>query len=210
MAQLMRARFVGTGPAAHDALLFQTFYRPSTIGGSTSDATDILAKVRVFLQANISKLYSGLTYRAQLNVDVIDDATGDLVNSWSGADPGNVVGTDTSDPLPATTSWIIRWNTATVLRGRFVKGRTFLGIPGEAQSVAPQGLPFPSSVTAMQTAANALVTGFSTGTQMVVWARPVRDPVTHSIITSGTNAPIVSAIVRGDGWGSQRRRRIGF
>jgi len=210
MAQLMRARFVGTGPAAQDPVLFQTFYRPSTIGGSTPDASDILAKVRTFLNTNQANIYSGMIYRALLNVDVIDDSNGALVNSWTGADPGNVTGTGTGDPMPAGTAWIIRWQTSTVLRGRFIHGRTFLGIPSETQNIAPQGIPNTVGGATMQTAANALVTGFTTGTQMVVWARPVKDPVTHVIIHPGTNGPIISATVRQDGWGQQRRRRLGF
>lgn len=210
MAQLMRCRWVGTGPAAQDPVLLQTFYRPSVIGGSTVDASDILTKFKAFLTSNITNFYTGMVYRAQLNLDVIDDSDGTLVTSWTGADPGTVTGTGTGDPLSPALAWIVRLPTATVLRGRFVKGRMFFGIPSEGRSDSPGGTPSAAGAAVLQTAANTWITSFVTGTQVVIWARPVRDPITHAITAVGTNAPVISATVRTDGWGTQKRRRNGF
>lgn len=210
MAQLMRMRWVGTGPAAQDPVLLQTFYRPGTIGGSTSDATDILAKFKTFLTANVTNFYTGMVYRPQLNLDVIDDVAGDLVNSWSGTDPGSVTGTGSGDPLSPALAWVIRLPTATVVRKRFVKGRIFFGIPSESRSDAPGGTPSAAGAVVMQTAMNAFMTSFISGTQLVIWARPVYNADRTVRLHDGTNAPVISATVRSDGWGTQRRRRNGF
>jgi len=201
----MRARFTGTGPASQDPALLQLMFRPGTIGGSTVNASGILAAVRTFLQANITNLYTGMIYRAQLNVDVLDGATGAVTNSWTGADPGNVTGTGTGDPLSPALAWIIKWNSGTVINRRFVKGRTFLGIPSEGRSDSPGGIPSAAGAAVLQTAANNLITAFADGTQLVVWHRP-----TLANPSGGVDAPVLSAVVRGDGWGTQRRRRIGF
>lgn len=210
MATLMRARWVGTGPAAQDPVLLQTFYRPGTIGGSTSDASDILAKFKTFLTANVTNFYTGMVYRAQLNVDCIDDVAGDLVNSFTGTDPGTVTGTGTGDPLSPALAWVIKLPTATVLRKRFVKGRIFFGIPSEGRSDSPGGTPSAAGAAVLQTAANAWITGFTSGTQVVVWARPVYNADRTVRLHDGTNAPVINAQVRTDGWGTQRRRRNGF
>jgi hypothetical protein len=180
-------------------------FRPGTIGGSTVNASGILAAVRTFLNANITNLYTGMVYRAQTNVDVLDGATGAVTNSWTGADPGNVTGTGTGDPLSPALAWIIRWNSATVLNRRFVKGRTFLGIPSEGRSDSPGGIPSAAGAAVLQTASSNLITGFADGTQLVVWHRP-----TLAAPSSGLDAPVIAASVRTDGWGTQRRRRVGF
>jgi hypothetical protein len=191
-------------------VLIQQYFRPGTIGGSTVDASDILAKFKTFLTANVTNFYTGMVYRPTLNLDVIDDTDGHLVTSWTGADPGSVTGTGTGDPLSPALAWVLRLPTATVVRTRFVKGRMFFGIPSEGRSDSPGGTPSAAGAAVLTAAAATFLGGFITGTQWVVWARPLRNPVTHVIIAPGTNAPIIAASTRVDGWGTQRRRRNGF
>ena len=210
LAQLMRMRWIGTGPAAQDPVLLQTFYRPGTIGGSTAVASLILAGFKTFLQANITNFYTGMVYRAQTNLDVIDDANGNLVNSWTGTDPGTVTGTGTGDPLSPALAWVLRLPTATIVNKRFVKGRLFVGIPSEGRSDSPGGTPSAAGAAVMTAAASSFLNGFTDGTQWVIWSRPLWNSDRTAILRNGTNGPIISASTRSDGWGTQRRRRNGF
>lgn len=205
MTSIMRARFVGTGPASQDPCLLQTYWLPNTAGGSVADATEALARVRAFLQANITNLYTNMVYTATDACDVFDVATGVLTGTFTGAHPANVVGTGTGDPLSPALAWIIRWSTSGIVNGRRLQGRTYLGIPSEGRSDSPGGTPSAAGVGVMNTAATTILTPLVTNTQLAIWHKP-----TLAAPGTGSLAVVTAGTVRGDGWGTQRRRRAGF
>jgi hypothetical protein len=127
--------------------------------------------------------------------DTIDDATGNLVGSWSATVGAPVVGTLNSvysAPAGAT----VGWNTAGIVGTRRLRGRTFI-VPLGTTNATQQG-DWNATVTGtLQTAANALIATASPS--MVIWSRPVHANPSHVppiAARAGSSSPVVSATVK--------------
>jgi hypothetical protein len=204
VATIMRARFTFIPGATGAPLgLFQTFWRPGTSPGSTADATDILARVRAMLQASISALGLNCVYNPITSVDALDDATGAITGSFTGAAPAVVQGTGSGDAMPAQTAYIMRATTNLIVGPRLLKGRTFLGCPGEGQN-DPGGKPLSTIVTILNNSFAGLLTGGATASFPVIWHRP--SPT--AAVPVGTSGPVVGYQCQASYWGSQRGRRF--
>lgn len=203
MTVLLRTRFTFTPGAigAHLSLL-QLYWRPGTLGGSTADATDCLARVRAMLLAAQATINTLCLYTPITAVDAIEDTTGHIVGSFTGAAPANVTGTATGDPMPAQTAYVLKGTTNLVVGPRLLKGRTFFGVPSETGN-APAGTPLTSNVTTLNAAFNGMLTGGATLSFPVIWHRPggASAPV-------GTNGPVINYQCQASYWGSQRGRRF--
>lgn len=201
MASIMRARFSAQPTGyAHPALL-QTFWRPGTSGGSTADATDVLARVRACLFAARTYFGTTCTWHASTEVDVLEDLTGAITGTFVGADPTDVTGSATLDSLSPALATLIKANTSLIVGRRFLKGRLFLAGPTEAMS-GPAGYPTIAPAT-LEAAFNAMLTGGSTASFPVIWHRP--NPAGSS---TGTSGPVISYQMQTSYWGTQRRRRF--
>jgi hypothetical protein len=198
----MRCRWTLLTPSGQTGL-FQTFWRPGTSGGSTADATDIVARVRTMLVAAQPTYSIGCAYVPQLGVDVLEDSTGHLTGSFSAAPVASVTGTVAGDPMPPQTAYLVRHNTNLIVGGRRLRGRTYFGVPGESQSGGGGG-PIGTFPTTLQTAFTGLITGGTTLSFPVIWARPVSTPVPRA----GTSGPVTSSEVVTTFWGTQRNRRF--
>ena len=204
MATIMRARFMFFPGAIGSQLgLLQMFWRPGTSPGSTADATDILARVRAMLAASAATLNTSCVYNPITAVDALDDATGNITGSFTGAAPAAVTGTAAGDPMPAQTAYILKATTNLIVGPRLLKGRTFLGCPGEANN-APAGTPLAANVATLNGSFTALLTGGATASFPVIWHRP--NPL--AAIPVGTSGPIVGYQCQASYWGSQRGRRF--
>jgi hypothetical protein len=130
---------------------------------------------------------------------MIGDADGVLISSSSVAPPAAVAGTGATPYLPVPTSLVVRLRTATVLAGKRLEGRSFVG--PLSTSAAVSGLtPSVAAGTAAVNAVTALLTG-ATSVSPVVWRRPRAIP--PRVGASG-------AIISGDAWsqfGVLRSRR---
>lgn len=204
MATIMRARFTyqATGVFS-DVGLLQTFWRPGTSPGSTADATDILARVRAMLLAAVTCISNGVTYTAINAVDALDDATGAITGSFTGSTPANVVGTSSGDAMPAQTAYIVKATTNLIVGPRLLKGRTFLGLPTEANNQS-SGVPVAANITTLNAAFAGLLTGGATASFPVIWHRP--NP--NAAVPVGTSGPVVGYQTNSTMWGSQRGRRL--
>jgi hypothetical protein len=202
MATILRVRFTyNLGPVGSSIALFQTYWRPGTSPGSTADATDCLARVRAALNGCVALVVG--VYRPQTAVDALDDATGAITGTFTGAAPANVTGSDSGDPMPAQTAWVIRARTNLIVGPRLLKGRMFLGGTTEGHN-APAGTPVSGDVATIDAAMNGMLTGGATASFPVIWHRP--DPT--AAIPVGTSGPVVSFQTQPDYWGSQRGRRF--
>jgi len=204
MATIMRARFTMNmvGLSSSGPGLFQTYWRPGTSGGSTADATDILARVRAMLNGIVTSLSTACTYTAQSQVDALEDSTGALTGSFFGTAPAPVTGTTAGEPMPAQTCYLIRATTGLVVGPRLLRGRTFLGLPAETNNTT--GAPSTGSVTNLNTVFPGMLTGGTTLSFPVVWHRP--NPA--AAVPAGTSGAIVGYQCEPDYWGSQRGRRF--
>lgn len=123
--------------------------------------------------------------------DLIDDATGTLTGSWSS---GTVIsGTASgSSAYSGGTGAYIRWDTADIVDGRRVKGRTFM-VPMSSATYDGNGNFVDATLASLQTITNTLVTN----TSFVIWHRPTTpggsDGSRHTV-TSGTAPDKVTSL----------------
>lgn len=199
MATILRVRFtIGLQNGTNG--LFQTYWRPGTSGGSNADATDCVARVRAALVTAQAAFNTGTVFIAQRQVDALEDSTGALTGSFTAAAVASVTGTSAGDFLPVNCAYLVRHQTALIVGRRRLQGRTFFPPPGESNNDSAGR---PISVTAVDSAFNGMLTGGTTLSFPVIWARPVASPVPRA----GTSGPITSSATETRFWGSQRDRR---
>jgi hypothetical protein len=109
--------------------------------------------------------------------------------------PQTVNGTDSSGFCPPQCAVVVSWRTLTASRGG--RGRSYIGPVGRAAETT-NGTPMPAFVTALQTAANALITGLTS----VSASKVIYNETTKSQIG------VTGAIVRGGTFHTQRRRAV--
>jgi hypothetical protein len=115
------------------------------------------------------KFGTGYTVDIDPQVDVIEDTTGLLQSSTVITPPAQVVGTDTGKQVSRATHILARLNTDSVINGRRLKGRIFLG------PISSSGMDLNGQITAATMA--SVSTAFSglidlVGGRLVVWHRP--------------------------------------
>lgn len=158
--------------------------------GSAPAAADLTA-FRTFYNALIAGLPNTLTLTIPGSGDILDETTGTITGTWTATAPSTVVGTAASG-YAAPVGTLAHWVTGGVVRGRRVRGTTFI-VPTVNQ-FEPGGTPIGTWITTLQTAATALVT--SLGANLVVWARPLRDPdPPHAIVEPGSLHGVTGATV---------------
>lgn len=98
----------------------------------------------------------------------LDDATGTLTGAWTESSTKNGVGTGGTEQVADASQALIQWRTATIVNGRFLRGRTF--IPGLQSASLSSGNLLAASQTVIQNAANALI---ASATALEIWHRPI-------------------------------------
>lgn len=98
--------------------------------------------------------------------DIIDDATGELIDSWTEGVEYNTGGPGSST-MAAPSGACINWLTTEVVNGRRLRGRTFL-VPLGVGSYQNDGTLLPAALADIQDAAVDLFTACD----LVVWHRP--------------------------------------
>jgi hypothetical protein len=124
----------------------------------------------------------------------LDDATGTLTGSWSEGSAKTGTGANGGPQVADATQGLIQWRTGTIVNGRFVRGRTFVPCIASSQEIG--GNLASASVTALQSAANALI---AAGVGLKVWHRPIAG--------SGGSAPAVGTASIWTEFAVLRRRR---
>lgn len=179
MASLSRVR-VGWSGVAVTGPGVSTFY-------TSGDGGDLQAGLHTFFTA-IQTCFPNLkgAWEFPAGGEIIESTTGALTGAWSGATPSSV-------PWAAPNAlWMqgvgarIRWDTDGFLRGRRVRGATFL-VPLNSSMIDSDGTILGAYLTTITTAANALITAVP---QMSIWSRP-----TTVGGTDGGSTPVTSAFV---------------
>jgi hypothetical protein len=146
--------------------------------------TDMTPALNTFWGAIKATFSDEVSVTVPTNGDVIDESTGLLTGAWTGG-TGSVNSGSAHSAYAAGTGAFIKWNTATVIAGHRVKGRTFIA-PILVNGYDTNGTIIGSYLTIIQNAATTLA---ATG-QPVIWHRP---PVIGS--PGGAVAAVVSATV---------------
>lgn len=157
-----------------------------TAGVATStDALTAVNRVRSAWDAIKGVLSSSTTAQVSGQVDTIASTDETLTGGFTVTTPAIVTGTGVGNTGPAQVSAGLVLLTSTIIRGRRLRGRINVSPLVSAQT----GTVLPSAAlnAALVSFGTALLTASPPATPpLVVWSRPVRDPVTHAITTLGS------------------------
>lgn len=173
--------------------------------GHSPKLTIMHARADVPINPQLTTLYNLWNgFRARLSaqfgflipydVEIFDDATGQLVGQETASGSNAGVGSTAAAPVPDSSQILIRWRTGAIVNGRRVHGRSF--VPGCGLDSMSNGNLASSAETALQGFTNTFVnaqTGFT------IWHRP----------TAGADG-LQADILTSDVWNEfavQRRRR---
>lgn len=179
---MLRVRSISQGWTGSPG--FSTFYfSPSS--ESPSDATEVVDCVRAFYAYAVEYLPSGVTYTPQLEVDVVNPATGAVTNTLIAASLSTpIAGTKPGSILPPSNMAVVTFNTETFIAGRRVRGRSFLGPLSQTETIDGSGR-LASAAYGRYIAAGDRLLATGGAPSLVVWHRPKNG-------SGGDTAPVVS------------------
>lgn len=166
---------------------------------TSADATLVVSRMAAFWAA-LAPGMTLLAWTAQGDVEVINPATGDLVDVVSAA-PSSSSGSDATERLPFLCQGIINWRTSEFVDGRRVQGHT--NVPGPCSAGDIDGVPTTGYQTRLNTAGAILIGG--SGVQLAVWQRPRIATLTLPARVGSVHT-VTSFVSRGR-WGVLRSRR---
>jgi type II secretory pathway component GspD/PulD (secretin) len=133
----------------------------------TASADDVTTELATFFNAIKAGFPTSVTWTIPSSGDEIESTTGTITGSWVGGTAAAITATGSSAIYAAGTGGYIRWQTGNVLRGRRVKGRTFL-CPVLADQYDASGTINNAVLASWQTAANTL----AATAKLQIWSRP--------------------------------------
>jgi hypothetical protein len=144
--------------------------------------TDATVELGAFFNSIKAFFPPAVSWNVPSSGDVVDDVTGLITGAWTGGTTGSIVGTG-SGAYAAGTGCYVRWQTAGIVAGRRVKGRTFLA-PMIGNSYQSDGTILDATLATINAAAVTLV-GFG---KTSIWHRPsakgANDGVSFPVIGS--------------------------
>ena len=195
MAVIMRSAAVLGGGAIPSGGFSSMWWSPSAAGGSTADATEILARFRLFWATVAGAMTTGVTVTFDPICIAVEDSTGVLTGSFAGTQPASVTGTAAGDPLPYQTQGLLRLFTSTVVGGRRLRGRLFVPAPPESLSTSGSG-PTTAYQTSVDAGGDSMLVTITTPSDPVVWHRPVGGAGGSSGLVTSTAASPTWAVLR--------------
>lgn len=183
MAVILRVRTTMTygsgGPG-----LSTSYWLPGTTGGVTADASDCVARVRAFWDAIKVNFASSMSLQVQSDVAAIEATTGVLTGLFSATPAAAVVGTGGGNNEVTAAMALIRSRTNSVINGRLLRGRWYLGPVATGCSNLIGSLAT-ATITSFNTGAAGLLAAGATGSVPAVWHRPTTLAAgTHGVVTS--------------------------
>lgn len=157
-------------------------FRTVTYWEDSASAASQRAALGAMLGSVDAFLDSNAVWLVETSGRELDEATGTLTGVWSEATAQTGAGALAGQCVPDAAHVLLRWNTSSIVGGRFVKGRSF--IPGLSTANVLDGNLALATVSGIQTALNTFVAAAPT---FGVWHRPdAANPGTHAAISSAT------------------------
>lgn len=198
MTVILRTAAVLTGASFTSPGFSSLWWNPGTVGGSTADATDCLARFRAIWESFKSIIDPTVTFDYDPVCIAVNDATGVLTGAFTGTDPASTVGTGTGDVLPHQTQALIQYGTSSVFNGRRLRGRLF--VPGMLESSnTSAGAPAAGTLSSITTGAATIFTPGATASAAVIWHRPVAG--------AGGGSALITSATTSTRWAVLRSRR---
>jgi len=131
-------------------------------------------RVRNFFNGTKFLFPNTVTFHVENDAEIIEDTTGEMTDIRPVTGLTDVVGeAGATTGYSAAVGAVINWRTSAVRRGRRLRGRTFL-VPLSSTCYENNGTLNASCLTALQTAANGLITPTANEPELGVYARPHR------------------------------------
>lgn len=200
MTELIRVKtrwdgFLG-GPG-YSVMHFRGFGSTEGGGGDVDDASAAAAvnKVWDFFRQIPGIFPAAARITVEGEVDAIEDSTGALTNSFSGATKATISGTATGN-YSAAAGGIINWRTGAIRNRRKIRGRTFL-VPLAASAFRDNGQLSQQTIDTIRTVAAPLMNG-TNGPQIGVYARETIKGAADGqfAVASSMTIPTSGAILR--------------
>lgn len=181
MTAIRRHRAVITGMPTGPGV--STFY--------TDDAPGFPAMLQAFYFGLAAHFPNLITIQVEGEGAVIEDTTGEQISLWTETQPAAVVGTGVGTWAAGVGS-VVTWRTVTVVRGRLLRGRTFLvPLNGTAYQAADGTLDTVERNEQLSGAASLIQ---DANLLFRVWSRPIRD-AQGNITTLGTSGRVTDRSV---------------
>jgi len=156
------------------------------------DMATALASVETFWLAIADRIPAGVNIQVESSGDVIDDATGNLTDSWT-EDAIDIVHGTAGGSYSAPAGMVVDWLTSTVLDGRRLRGRTFI-VPMSGGGYDNDGTPQAEFISDVLAAATALVAAQSSS--FYVWHRPLASRAGGAGLVTSARVPNFTAVLK--------------
>lgn len=140
-------------------------------GATPASRAALMTAVRAFFVGLQGAVANSTVWSWESELAVVDESTGDITGYYAITPPAsaNAVG---SGNYAAAAGAAITWQSNRVLRGRRMRGRTFI-VPLAGGAYDSNGTLGSGTITALQNAGNTLITAANAaGHALVVWSRP--------------------------------------
>lgn len=130
-----------------------------------------LAPLTTFYTAIKQLMPLNLTFQIPNSGDILTVEDGKIGGTWSASGGGTAASSAGSGAYSGSSGSMVRWQTAGIVAGQRVQGRTYL-VPGAPGIYFTDGSLAGATQTTVETAAAALITAY--GGDLVVYARPFK------------------------------------
>lgn len=156
----------------------------------STDVVDLANGINTALGEWTQIMPSGVTVQVANEMELRDDATGQLQQVVSGTVPASRVGTQTTQSYAAGVGARVRWNTAGVRNGRPVVGTTFI-VPIANNAFETNGTISSVAISRLQGGADQLIS-LATATEcpLAVWSKPTTSGGGDGILSLVTSAGV--------------------
>jgi hypothetical protein len=191
----MRTAAIIGGSAFPSPGFTSLWWAPGTVGGSTADATDCLARFRTLWEGVKAIMSTTVTIDYDPICIAVEATTGALTGAFAGTDPLSSTGADSGDALPRQTQALLRLATSSVVGGRRLRGRLF--IPGMVEtSNTSTGQVVGTTVSTLTTAGSTILAAGATASAPVIWHRPEAGAGGVSALITGVSCATTWSVLR--------------
>jgi hypothetical protein len=194
---ILRAKIRWTVPGAGAAYSVLHFGQKTGDPVTVAMADELLNRVDIFCSAIRPYLPQQVTVQALSEVEVLTQTTGAMESVVTGASKTVKTGSATAGASwSAPAGAVITWNTSVVVRGRRVRGRTFL-VPLSSTAFDTDGTLNSTALGGIGTAATDLRTS-GTLTELIVFCRPTTPGGTDGTggVVQSHRVPDMGAVLR--------------
>lgn len=194
---LLRGKIRWTVPGAGSAHSVLHFGQLTGDSPNVDMANEIVTRMNTFITGIRNYIPQAVSMQALADVEAIDQPTGELLSVVTGTTVAAQAGAATSTATwAAPVGAVISWQTSQIVRGRRLRGRTFL-VPCSSTAFQTDGTIDSTVLTTFGNAATGLRTA-GTLTELVVYSRPTGPGATDGTggVVNAHRIPDMAAVLR--------------